>query len=91
MDEKKLPAKEQLITLNNRTNLMVGGTLKIISLKPDLIQLETVMGGLVIVGENLELTKLDNTSKNAEITGKVTWLKFVQGKDKEPLFRKLFK
>lgn len=83
--------KEQLIVLNNRSNLSVSGTNKIISLKPDLIQLDTNYGGLLITGQNLELVKLDNTSTRAEIAGTIDTLKFVESKNKEPFFRKIFK
>ena len=89
--ENKKIEKEQLIVLNNKKNLSVSGTNKIISLKPDLIQLDTVYGGLMIIGENLELVKLDNTTTRAEINGNVNSIKFVEGKNKEPLFRKIFK
>ena len=77
--------------LSNKKNLSVSGTNKIISLKPDLIQLDTIYGGLIITGEELELIKLDNSTTRAEINGNINSLKFVQGKNKEPLFRKIFK
>ena len=83
--------KEQIIVLSNKKNLSVSGTNKIISLKPDLIQLDTVFGGLIITGENLELVKVDNTTTRAEICGNVNSLKFIEGKLKENLFRKIFK
>lgn len=83
--------KEQLIVLSNRKNISISGTNKIISLKPDLIQLDTIYGNLLIVGENLELTKLDNTTTRAELNGTINEIKFVQSKSKEPIFRKLFK
>ena len=83
--------KEQLIFLSNRKNLSISGTTKIISLKPDLIQLDTIYGGLVINGEKLELIKLDNSSTRAEINGTINSLKFIQPKEKESLFRKIFK
>lgn len=83
--------KEQLIVLSNKQNLSITGTNKIISLKPDLIQLDTNFGGIVITGENLELIKLDNASTRAEIKGNVNSLKFIEKTVKEPFFRKLFK
>ena len=90
--ENKITEKEQLIVLSNKKNLSVSGTNKIISLKPDLIQLSTNYGGLIIVGENLELIKLDNTTTRAEISGNVCGIKFVgENKEKENLFRKIFK
>ncbi|MBQ8615858.1 MAG: YabP/YqfC family sporulation protein [Clostridia bacterium] len=92
MEHKEIkPEKEQLIVLSNKKNLSVTGTNKIISLKPDLIQLDTVFGGLQIVGNNLELIKLDNTTTRAEINGEINALKFIEEKSKEPIFRKIFK
>lgn len=92
MEQNKNPiSKEQTINLVNRKNLSVSGVNKIISLKPELIQLDTVFGGLVIAGSNLELVKLDNNINKADIVGEVNSLRFVEGKDKQPFFRKLFK
>lgn len=90
-NHEKDPKKEQLIILNNKENLSISGTNKIISLRPDLIQLDTVFGGLIITGTNMELIKLDNSTTRAEINGDINSLKFIQGKSKEPFFRKLFK
>ena len=90
-NEKQSDTKEQLIVLSNKSNLSVSGTNKIISLKPELIQLDTNYGGLMITGENLELVKLDNSTTRAEINGNINSIKFVQGKEKEPFFRKIFK
>lgn len=82
-------SKEQTITLINKSKLTISGTNKIISLKPDLIQLETNYGGIIISGENLELIKLDNSTTCADISGNINSLKFNQAK--EPFFRKIFK
>jgi len=91
LNENKTTEKEQLIVLSNKKNLSVSGTNKIVSLKPDLIQLDTVYGGLIIIGENLELIKLDNSTTRAEINGSINELKFITSKAKENLFRKIFK
>ena len=82
---------EQTINLINKKELTVGGTNKVISLKPDLIQLDTVLGGLIISGQNLELIKLDNITNRAEIKGEINSLKFIENKEKQPFFRKIFK
>lgn len=83
--------KEQQIILNNKKNLFITGTNKIISLKTDLIQLNTIYGDLQVLGNNLELIKLDNENLKAEISGNVNALKFIETKNKEPLLRKIFK
>ena len=83
--------KEQLISLKNRETLQVSGTTKIISLKTELIQLDTNLGGLQIIGNKLELIKLDNQTNIAEIKGTINSLKFINTPNKEPLLRKIFK
>ena len=90
-NQNKVVQKEQLIVLSNKQNLSVTGTNKVVSLKPDLIQLDTVFGGLIITGTGLELVKLDNSSTRAEIKGNVNSLKFIEKTIKEPFFRKIFK
>jgi len=94
MENKKdnlILEKEQLLVLSNRKNLSITGVNKIVSLKPDLIQLETTFGGTSILGENLELIKLDNSTTRAEISGVINEIKYIESKSKSNLFRKLFK
>ncbi len=83
--------KEQILTLTNRQKLNLSATNKIVSLKSDLIQLDTAFGGVIISGSNLELVKLDDSTSNCEITGEISTIKYIEGKSKEPFFRKLFK
>lgn len=89
--DKKQEIKNQQLTLINRSNLTISGTNKIISIKPDLIQLDTNHGGIIISGNNLELSKLDNETTTAEILGQVNSIKYTERKDKESIFRKIFK
>lgn len=89
--EKKTTEPEQLLVLSNRKNLSVSGTTKVISLKPDLIQLSTVLGELLVLGENLELIKLDNSSTRSEIHGNITAIKYAETKPKHSLLGKIFK
>ena len=89
--ENKEIKKEQTLTLINKQELSISGITKIISLKPDLIQLYSVFGGILINGENLELLNLNNQNNIAQIKGNVNSIKFVEGKSKEPFFRKIFK
>ena len=92
MDNKEIKqTKDQTITINNQSNLSITGTNKVISLKPDLIQLDTIYGLVVVGGSELELKQLDNTTNKAEITGKIFSLKFSEPKGKENILRKIFK
>ena len=91
MENKDLGKKEQIIKLLNRQELSISGVNKIISLKPDLIQLDSNYGGIIITGQNLELLNLNNDNNTTQIKGDVNLIRFVEGKSKEPLFRKIFK
>lgn len=91
MENQSIEQKEQLIVLSNKKNLSVSGTNKVISLNNDIIQLDTVYGILQILGEHLELIKLDNATTRAEINGQINELKFLVDKQKGSLFRKIFK
>ena len=91
MEIKEQAKKEQTIKLVNRQDLSISGVTRIISLKPELIQLDSVFGGIIITGENLELLNLNNQNTLADIKGKINLIKFVEGKNKEPFFRKIFK
>lgn len=89
--EKETNIKTQEIILKNKSMLSISGTNKIISLKPELIQLDTNYGGIMIVGEKLELINLDSNSTIANINGDINSIKFVSTNKKENVFRKLFK
>ena len=89
--ETKKELKEQLVVISNRQNISVSGVSKIISLKPDLIQLATNFGGIIIGGEKLELIRLDNSTTRAEINGVINSIKYLEERSKEPFFRKIFK
>ena len=90
MESNKIE-NEQLIVLSNRKNISISGTNKIISLKPDLVQLDTNHGNLLIIGNNLELIKLDNSTSRAELSGNINEIKFLNQKNKESFLRKIFK
>ncbi len=82
---------EHEIILTSRANLTVTGTSKVLSLKPDIIQLSTNMGDLQILGNKLELNKLDNINQRAEISGEINSLKYFETKGKQSIIRKIFK
>ena len=89
--ENKVKENNQIIVLNNRKNISISGTNKIISLKTDLIQLETTLGSLVITGEKLELLKLDSSTTTSEINGNINSIRFIENRPKETFLRKIFK
>lgn len=80
----------QIITLENRNKLTITGVEKMISVKPDLLQISTNMGNLQILGENMEMSKLDLDQKIVEVAGRINQIRFLDDK-KQPIFKRIFR
>lgn len=85
------------ITITERKNLLITGVKKIENFDNEEFLLETVMGYLVVKGEDLELIKLDTLSGNVSIKGLVKAFSYMDEstkKDKDSnssVFNRLFK
>lgn len=82
------------ISLLERKNLVITGVKKIENFDSEQFLLETIMGFLMIKGENLELIKLDTLQGNVSIKGLVHSMSYAEEtkKDKEnSIFNRLFK
>ncbi|MBQ3468894.1 MAG: sporulation protein YabP [Bacilli bacterium] len=83
------------ISLVERKNLVVSGVKKIDSFDNEQFLMDTVMGILLVKGENLELIKLDTMQGNVSIKGLVnsmTYLEDGKTKSKEnSILNRLFK
>lgn len=83
--------KDNVVTLYNRSKLTLTGVTKVISISPNFINLEAYGSGLVILGSEILVTKLDVESGNIEATGIFDALKYSQTKSKSGLLRRIFK
>lgn len=82
------------ISLLERKNLVLTGVKKIENFDNEQFLLETVMGFIIIKGENLELMKLDTLQGNVSIKGTINGINYVESNksDKEnSIFNRLFK
>ncbi len=83
------------ISLVERKNLIVTGVKKIDSFDEEEFLMETVMGYLVVKGEDLQLIKLDTLQGNVSIKGLIKSFGYVDDsvkKEKENgIFNRLFK
>ena len=70
------------INLVERKNLVVSGVKKIDSFDNEQFIMDTVMGILVVKGEDLELIKLDTMQGHVSIKGQVNSMTYLEG-DKE--------
>ncbi len=84
----------QEVKMMDRANISITGVNKIVSFDDEEFLMETVMGNLQILGEGLELLKLDTTDGNVKIKGKINSFMYIEGKVKnkeDSLLSKLFK
>mgnify|MGYP002152489049 CR=1 FL=1 len=83
------------ISVNDRKNLVISGVKKIESFDSEEFLLETVMGFLIVKGDNLEIVRLDTYQGNVTIKGRFSNLAYIEevgGKTKEEgVFNRLFK
>ena len=83
------------ISLFERKNLVITGVKKIENFDNNQFILETIMGGMLIKGEGLELIKLDTLQGNVSIKGLINSISYVDETSKkekeESIFNRLFK
>lgn len=98
MEENKLTktsakppqAHDHTLTLVNRSHLTLTGVDKVISIKPDLLQVKSTAGDIVVTGQNMEVTKLDLDEHTLMLNGKFDSIKYLENR-KTPLLKKIFK
>lgn len=81
---------EQRLSLVDRKALTVTGVDKMISIKPDLLQISTNFGTMQVLGANMEVSKLDLEEKVLEVKGVISQIRYLDDK-KLPLLKRIFK
>ena len=82
------------LKLVDRSNISISGIKKIISFDDEEFLMESNMGNIRVLGEKLELLKLDTSDGNVKIKGKINSINYIEGKTKnkeESIITKLFK
>ena len=86
------PSFSHVVKLNDRKNIIISGIKKIINFDDKEFNLESIMGNIIIKGENLEIIKLDTIDGNVSIKGKINSFSYNEVSQKEnSLLVKLFK
>ena len=57
----------------------------------EIVNLDTNLGGLVIRGSQLHISKLNLDTGDVEVEGRVNSLQYFQGKEQKSLFQRIFK
>ncbi len=87
-----VPAFTHVLKLNDRKNIIISGIKKIINFDDKEFNLESIMGNIVIKGENLEMIKLDTLEGNVSIKGKINSFTYTDVITKDnSILMKLFK
>lgn len=83
------------VNINDRKSIVVLGVKKLNSFDDSEFFVETVMGHMLIKGENLELLKLDTFQGNLSIKGKINSINYLESNNKkiktETVLARLFK
>lgn len=83
--------KDSKIVLVNRKNLTITGIKKVIAVSEISLSLLLEGSSLNVVGEGMEVRKIDVESGILEVEGKINSLKYLAPKEKTNLFKKIFK
>lgn len=86
-------ATDHNVKINNRKNLEISGVKEVDSFDNEEFLLETVMGYLIVRGQNLQLKNLDVNDGSVVIKGKIYELSYIdeQQEKAKGFFSKLFK
>lgn len=88
----EVPNMSHIIKLNERKNIIISGIKKINNFDDKEFSLDSIMGGIIIKGEHLEMIKLDTVEGNVSIKGKINSFYYTDNDSKEnSLLMKLFK
>ena len=88
----EVPNLSHIIKLSDRKNIIISGIKKINNFDDKEFSLDSVMGVIIIKGENLEMIKLDTVEGNVSIKGLINSFYYTDAASKENSFlMKLFK
>lgn len=93
MDKQiELPSLSHVLKLNDRKTIILSGIKKINNFTSKEFNLNSIMGNILIKGDNLEIVKLDTTEGNVSIKGRIDSFVYTDNIQKEEsILYKLFK
>lgn len=95
MDKKDINETfNHMITLNERKNILLSGIKKLNSFDDSEFFVDSIMGAILIKGDNLELLKLDTFQGTLSIKGKINSVNYLDDNKKlrtENIMARLFK
>jgi len=83
--------RDNKLILINQKNLTVTGIKKVLAVSNNHIGLNLDTTSIQILGENMEVKKLDVESGLLEVEGKINNIKYLNTKEKIGFFKRIFK
>ncbi len=87
-------SKKSNLNLENRNRLTISGVIEVINFDEIKINLNTILGNLIIKGENLKMNKLDVQNGEVIICGDISSMVYNEKnikKNNESIIKRLFK
>ena len=82
-NDKELSSFNHSISIVERKNILITGVKKVDSFDNEEFLVETIMGYLVLKGENLELVKLDTLQGSVTIKGLINSFDYIEDTNKK--------
>ena len=91
MTENRVRYRNQNIIVEDRENMTVTGVEQVESFIENTIVLTTIKGGMIIKGEDLNISKLNLDDGNVKIQGKINGINYSNKETPKNIMGKLFK
>ncbi len=91
IEQNKRPGKPHSLILDNRRNLVLTGVNDVSGFDEQTVNILTDMGGLVIKGSNLHISKLSLETGEVTIDGTVNSLQYIHTSQGKGVMSKLFR
>ena len=87
--EQKKTMPEHLITMNNRCETSITGVTEVGGFSDTQVELKTCMGGLIIKGKGLTISKLSTDLGELRVNGEISSIQYT-AKKRDSIFSGLF-
>lgn len=89
---KTVKGQNHIFHMENRQKLDITGVIKVMNFSEEQINLNTIMGQMIIKGRDMKINKLNVDNGDMCIEGEVVSINYVnKSVDGESIFKKLFK
>ncbi len=88
---QEIKAKPHNLILDNRKKLSISGVNDVSCFNEETVSLTTEMGGLVVRGTDLHISKLNLETGEVEVEGTINSLQYIQIRQNKSFMQRIFK